>query len=165
MILKEIGGAYIVTPFEIIERLIVCISPIVVAWFAWRSSVSQKRTKEFLELQTKYNAELEATKKREADAQHAAMEKMSDDIAKLESKVDTLVNSLDLEEINGQLKNILELSNINFDYSQSLSQVICAIGDCVERSSIGNTSVVADELAKHKVKEREITGRLVKILY
>lgn len=151
--------------FDYLERLIICITPFIVGYFSWRTAVSQKKTKEFMELQAKYNTQQEEIKKSEAERQNQVIERMSQDIDSLRDQVDTLQKSLSLDSIKSQLSDVIELSNINFNYSQSLSQVICAIGDCIDKAAIGDTGSVAAELAKHKAQEREITNRLLKIVY
>ena len=69
---------------------------------------------------------------------------------------------MDIEHINTQLGNIIQLSHINFEYSQSLSQVICAIGDCIENAHIEEAPT---ELARHQKDEREFASRILKIAY
>ena len=65
------------------------------------------------------------------------------------------------------MKDIIEISHINFEYSQSLSQVICAIGDCIDNSQVDKTSAAGfkKELDRHKSAEREFVNRIIKIAY
>ena len=48
---------------DTITTLITCLSPIIVAYFGYITTRQQKQTKEFIELQTKYNEQNESMKK------------------------------------------------------------------------------------------------------
>lgn len=153
---------------EVVMTVITCLSPIIVAYFGYISTKQQKQTKEFIDLQTKFNTMNEQTKKKEAEEQKAAIEGIQKSVAELQKQINTLKSSVDnLNGINSQLKDIMEISHINFEYSQSLSQVICAIGDCIDSASVDNDSAnkFQSELDRHKNEEREYVNRILKIVY
>ena len=54
---------------DTIIKFITCLSPIIVAYFGYITSRQQKQTKEFIELQTKYNEQNERMKKQEVEEQ------------------------------------------------------------------------------------------------
>ena len=146
-----------------IIALITCLSPIIVAYFGYMTTRQQKQTKEFIELQTKYNQQNENLKKQEIEEQKKAIAEIKSSVDKLQDQI----NKMDIEHINTQLGNIIQLSHINFEYSQSLSQVICAIGDCIENAHIEEapTARFQQELARHQKDEREFASRILKIAY
>ena len=159
---------------EALTTLITCISPIIVAYFGYIATRQQKQTKEFLELQTKYNQQNEAMKKQEAEEQKQAIKSIKDSVDQLQhqfnelnGKFNSLDQRMDISRINDQLNNILELSHVNFEYSQSLSEVICAIGDCIETANVGKPQVerFQKELERHKEDERKFVSRILKIAY
>ena len=159
---------------EALTTLITCISPIIVAYFGYIATRQQKQTKEFIELQTKYNQQNEAMKKQEAEEQKQAIKSIKDSVDQLQHQFNELngkFNSLDqrmnISQINDQLNNILELSHVNFEYSQSLSEVICAIGDCIETANVGKPQAerFQKELERHKEDERKFVSRILKIAY
>lgn len=152
------------TVFSYVERLLMCLSPIICAWMAWRASVSQKKTKEFLELQTKYNQKVEEDKQKEVDAQKAAIAELDKKIEKLTRQTSELAKKSDESKISEQLDNILKISRMQFEYSTSMSQVICAIGDCVEAAGAGDISTMKKELARHKKYELTMSTELLKLV-
>lgn len=153
---------------EVVMTVITCLSPIIVAYFGYISTKQQKQTKEFIDLQTKFNTMNEQNKKKEAEEQKKAIEGIQKSINELQTQINTLKKSVDsLDGINTQLKDIMEISHINFEYSQSLSQVICAIGDCIDSASVDGDSAnkFQSELDRHKNEEREYVNRILKIVY
>lgn len=152
---------------ENLNLIITCLSPIIVAYFGYISTKQQKQTKEFIDLQTKFNNLNEQNKKKEAESQKKAIEGIQESITELQKQMNDLKSTVDTKRINAQLKDIIEMSHINFEYSQSLSQVICAIGDCIDNSQIDGTAAAdfKKELDRHKNTEREIMNRIVKIAY
>ncbi|MCM1213992.1 MAG: hypothetical protein NC548_05680 [Lachnospiraceae bacterium] len=147
---------------DTVVSIITCLSPIICAWIAYNSSVTTKKTKEYMELQSKYNKELEEKKEREAEAQKQAMEQMKKDIELLGEKFDDLANQFSLEGIHTKLEHLTTMTQLNFEYSQSLSSVICAIGDCVERANLNGTDEIGTEMDEHRKREKEFANRLAK---
>lgn len=143
-------------------KIITCLSPIVCAWIAYNSSVTTKKTKEYMELQAKYNQELEEKKEREAEQQRQAMARMQKDIAALSDKVDNLAKEFSMEDIHNKLEHLTTMSQLNFEYSQSLSSVICSIGDCLEHADIRGTEEIGKEMDEHRKREKEFANRLAK---
>ena len=152
---------------ENINLIITCLSPIIVAYFGYISTKQQKQTKEFIDLQSKFNNLNEQNKKKEVEAQKKAIEGIQQSITELQTQMNELKSTVNIKGINDQLKDIIEISHINFEYSQSLSQVICAIGDCIDNSQVDKTSAAGfkKELDRHKSAEREFVNRIIKIAY
>lgn len=149
---------------EVIMAVITCLSPIIVAYFGYMSSKQQKQTKEFIELQTKYNTMNEANKKKELEDQKKAIAGIQQSVKDLQNQMNDLKKSMNIDDINMKLKDIIEISQVNFEYSQSLSQVICAIGDCIDGSNVDKDAAKSfkHELNKHQENEREYVQRIFK---
>lgn len=152
---------------EAITAFITCLSPIIVAYFGYITTRQQKQTKEFIELQTKYNQQNEQMKKQEMEEQQKAIKEIQASVAKLQEQFVALDKRMNIDEINDRLNNILELSHINYEYSQSLSQVICAIGDCIESTHANDphTNRVSREMERHQEEEKRISARIFKVAY
>lgn len=149
--------------YEIISSLITCISPIIVAYFGYIATKQQKQTKEFIDLQTKYNAQNDSIKKQEIDAQKKSISEIQNSIKVLRDQMIKLEQKVDMDRINSRLEDIIDISQVNFEYSQSLSSVICAIGDCVDSAvepEIANKFKA--ELSAHQIREREFTNRILR---
>lgn len=153
---------------DTIIKFVTCLSPIIVAYFGYITSRQQKQTKEFIELQTKYNEQNERMKKQEVEEQKRAISAIKESVEKLQHQFDELNGKItNFEQINNQLDDILELSHVNFEYSQSLSEVICAIGDCIESANVSQDKVnkFQKELERHKEEERKFVSRIFKVAY
>lgn len=152
---------------EIIMSVITCLSPIIVAYFGYIATKQQKQTKEFIDLQTKYNTQNEALKKKEMEDQKQSIDAIRKSVADLQKQIIDLKQQVDLSKINDQLENIINISQVNFEYSQSLSQVICAIGDCIESAHVGEaqTKKFKTELERHQSEERKFVNRIFKVVY
>ncbi len=147
---------------DVLVKIIGCLSPIICAWIAYNSSVTTKKTKEYMELQAKYNKELEEKKDRETEEQRKAMDQMKKDIESLSQQVDNLAKSFSMEDIHTKLEHLTTMSQLNFEYSQSLSSVICSIGDCIERADLNGTDEISKEMSEHRAREKEFANRLAK---
>lgn len=152
---------------EVITSIITCLSPIIVAYFGFITSKQQKQTKEFIDLQTRYNAQNAELKKQEIEEQKKAIKSIQNTVEMLQSQVSSLQSDVDMSKIDTQLENIIEISHVNFEYSQSLSQLICAIGDCIESAQISDaqTNKFKSELEKHQKEERSFVNRIFKVVY
>lgn len=152
---------------ETITAVITCLSPIIVAYFGYITTKQQKQTKEFIDLQTKYNNQNNEIKKQEAEAQKKSIGEIQKSITNLQTQINQLEAKFDIKKINERLEDIIEISQVNFEYSQSLSSVICAVWECVDSTV---DPVVAgkfkSELNAHQAREREFTNRILhKVAY
>lgn len=152
---------------EVITAIITCVSPIIVAYFGYITTKQQKQTKEFIDLQTRYNEQNAAIKRQEAEAQKKSIEGIQKSVKDLQSQMRNLESKFDIKKINDRLDDIIEISQVNFEYSQSLSSVICAIGDCIDSSVDSDTAAkFKNELKAHQSREREFASRIVhKVAY
>ena len=80
--------------------IITCLSPIIVAYFGYMSSKQQKQTKEFIELQTKYNTMNEANKKKELEDQKNAIAGIQQSVKDLQNQMNDLKKSINIDDIN-----------------------------------------------------------------
>ena len=62
--------------FAYLERLLIVLSPIIAAYFAYKSAVTQKDTKKYVDLRQKYEKELE--EKREAAEVNSCLKSIRD---------------------------------------------------------------------------------------
>lgn len=152
---------------EMVTAVITCLSPIIVAYFGYITTKQQKQTKEFIDLQTRYNNQNAEIKKQEAEAQKKSIADIQQSVKDLQTQLNNLESKIDIKKINDRLEDIIDISQVNFEYSQSLSSVICAIGDCVDQSVDSDTAKkFKEELQAHQAREREFTKRIVhKVAY
>lgn len=153
------------TLFEIFEKIVMVLSPIIVAFFGWRSAVTSKQTREFIELEKKYKESEKERAEQEAKLQQEKITAISKQVESLQSTVQELSDSLDLKPVYNQLDKITEISQVNYDYSLSLSQVICAIGKCIESNNLGSSDAVTKALEEHTKCEKAISQRMCKIAF
>ena len=152
--------------FEIFERFIVCLTPIIVALVGLQSSRVEKHTKDLVEKQKELN---EAKKKIEANEKQALddhFKKLDDSLSKLTAKVDKLDDRVgQMSKLDGQLKGLIEMSTANMELCQSLSGIVTSIADALDSTEIIDSGNLKAELQAHRKKENEITNRVMKIMY
>ena len=150
--------------FAYLERLLIVLSPIIAAYFAYKSAVTQKDTKKYVDLRQKYEKELEEKREAAEKAQQEAIKQMQQDLKDLRREMNDWKKSINMGEVDDKLDAVLTVSKLNFQYSQSLSSVILAIGDVVETSQVGDVDTIKEEMKRHKKEEMNISSSLLKII-
>ena len=158
------------TIFDIFERIIIVITPIVVALVGLQSTKIQKRSEDLVASQ---NAANEAAKKladNEKKQRDAEMErhfaKVEESITSLTEKVDKLDKTVgNLSKLDQQLSGLVELSTANLELCQSLSNIVSSIGDALDSSEAIESGDLRDQINAHRKKEQELTLRVAKIIY
>lgn len=151
---------------ELFERLMVCISPFFIAWMGYRSSKSEKQLKKYMESHEelkRVNAEIKEKEKKELQ-EH--LSKIDDSISSLTKTVNTLEGKVDkIGAIDKQLERLVDMSNANLEFCQSLSSVISSIGNALDSSEVIPSGALREELNAHKKRERELLQKVFKIVY
>lgn len=149
--------------FDYFSKFVACLSPIICAWIAWKAQTTQKKTKEFMELQTKYNAELESRKTLEAKAQQELLDKMQKSIDGLTKDVKTLKEAVDLDGMKKSISDTKQIVRSNLAYTQSISQVICSLANIIESAHVGDASAIQEIIATHRDTERKIMSKITDV--
>lgn len=152
--------------FDYIVKAITCCSPIIIAWFGFVSARNEKQTKKYIESQEslkKANDKLKEKEKEELQAHFAKLEKS---IGSLTTQVSNLEKSVGkISEIDKTINNLVEMSNINFEFCQSLSAVISSIGNALDSSDAIESGTLRNDLSEHQKRERNLVSKVCKIVY
>lgn len=147
--------------WETIQNLVIAVTPLAVGILSYLSVKKDKEDKEYRELRESYEEVLNKEKKEKDEKIEENIQKITEDVKNLSSKI----NDIDVEDINTQLKNLVSISEINLQYSQSLSKVVTTIGECLRDSNIEFDNDISKVISEHQELERNITNRLYKVLY
>ena len=151
---------------EIVERIIICLSPIIVAWFGFQANKNEKQTKKYFESQEALKAANDALKAKEKQELQAHFDKVDNAIKDLSNEVKNMQTSLSkLTEIDNMMTNLVTMSNNNFQYCTSLSTVISSIGHALESSDVIESGKIGEEIAAHEERERKLINNVCKITY
>lgn len=147
--------------WETIQNLVIAVTPLAVGILSYLSVKKDKEDKEYRELRENYEEVLNNEKKKKDEKIESSINKITEDVKNLSTKID----NIDVEDINTQLKNLVSISEINLQYSQSLSKVVTTIGECLRDSNIEFDNDISKVISEHQELERNITNRLYKVLY
>ena len=128
---------------NLLTVLMPAVSSIIVAFFGWKISVSEKESKRNQELR-------EAAAKK--DEQERVDEGLSDEMSSTKTRMESLI----------------EASNLNIRYSRSMSAVINSIGSALTHSSSlseNGISEIHTAISKHQEEEAQILTQIFKISY
>ena len=151
--------------WDIAQNFITVVTPIVVAWFGYKQAKSQKQTKEYQELQSKYEAKKEELRKKEAEDQKAQFEEFKESLESLRGEVREIKEAQTNSKVERDIASLVTMSNINFEYCQSLSKVIGSIGEALSNVPTVDSGTIDSALEKHKDEEQALVRRIYKISY
>lgn len=152
---------------EIIVACISAFATIAVAILGFIQLRESKKNEADRELRAQNEQLQEEARKREKEEQNEQMQEMRNAIEALTTEVKELRQDYDISNIEKQLNTLHFLNEFNFEYIQSLSNVVLNMGDALSSSSTIDDSVrgtLKNEISKHKTLEKEITQKLVKIV-
>ena len=152
--------------FDYFVRFMTCISPIVVGWFGIQANRNSKKQAEYIQAQEDLKAANEELKVKEKKELEEHFKKIDGSITKLTKQVAKLETSIGkISEIDKRINNLVEMSNINFEFCTSLSAVISSIGNALDSSDAIESGTLQADLAEHKKHETALLNRMCKIVY
>ena len=154
------------TFFDIFERAITVLTPIILAIIALRQTKASKKVEDFTKTQSelvKAKEEIEKRDKEELDNHFKEIQRSIDDMKGQFERMDKTVTNLN--NLQKQLSGLIELSSANMELCQSLSNVVSSIGDALDSTDSINSADLKKQLNDHHKKEQDITNRILKIAY
>ncbi len=150
----------------ILERIITCITPVILAVIGLRQTRANKKVEEFTRV-SKELAEMrdkeDQRQKKELDEHFKKIEGSFDEFKKEFSGLSEKVESL--SKLDRQLRGLIELSQVNFEFCQSLSTIVSGIADALDSTDQINSEGLKTQLADHHKTEQALAGRILKIVY
>lgn len=151
---------------KILEGIITCVTPVILAIIGLRQTRANKKVEEY----TKLNQELaemrdkeEQRQKKELDEHFKKIEGSFDDFKQEFSSLSEKVEKL--SKLDRQLSSLIELSQVNFEFCQSLSTIVSGIADALDSTDAINSEGLKSQLAEHHKTEQALAGRILKIVY
>jgi TolA-binding protein len=153
------------TFFNYFQAIVACVTPIIVAWFAYKAAKSEKQTKKYMEMQKEVETLNNSIKAKEKEEMKSQFENINSSISKLSQKMNEIEKRMqNFSNLDKKLENIIEISNSNFEFCSSLSSVITSIGNALDASDIIPTDQLRNDLRTHQENERKIINRVCKIV-
>lgn len=157
----------LITPewLQAAEDVIVCFTPFILAYITYTTSKKEKKSNENKKLkeandklQKQINDELEKKRDDQLLNLQDNVKSLTDDIVKVNKNMDVITHEVSTSA--DKINDLLRLSNVNLQYSQSLSMLITTIGEGLrDKHMDGNfTEAIAD----HKKKEQDLFASIFK---
>ena len=137
---------------SIIEKVLVAVTPIIVAYLTYRTNKKSKEDKEYRELREKYEEEIRVNQEKKRQERDEELDKKFSGLKENLNKVQTELKEFDTKAITKQLDDLVEISEINLEYSQSLSKVVVTIGEAIRDSDIIESCDISDAIREHQKK-------------
>lgn len=152
---------------SLISIVMTAITSIGVAWLGMIHNRKEKKDSEYRELQAT-NEQLKQEKNEIEKKQHAErLEKIESSLESLSKDVSSITEALDLNTVEKQLSNLHILTQTNFKYIQSLSNVVITIGEVVddlESVDDSNRNKLRIQIEDHRKTEDEVNNQLYSII-
>lgn len=152
---------------SILSIVISSLTTIIVAVIGVNQNKRAKESEEFRNLtleNERIRKEREKEIKEEEELRLKGIENM---IGNLRQDIKDIRKGLNIDELNTQLDHLHTLNTINFEYIQSLSNVVVTVGECISSSEALNetgTAKMESEIDKHKKKEDDINKQLLQLI-
>lgn len=150
---------------EVFEIVITCLSPIIVAIIGCMQARRDKADKKYRELREQYDREKEDREAKEKEESDMALEEIKNSIKTMSDEIAELKIASKHQEINDELKALVKATTYNFEYSQSLSNVIDAIGTALQQSDNIPHDEINKAIEKHRETDQDLKTKLYKALY
>lgn len=151
---------------NLLTVLMPAVSSIIVAFFGWKISVSEKESKRNQELR---EAAAKKDEQERVDKENAVASKLSSIESSLQKLTDTVEGLSDeMSSTKTRMESLIEASNLNIRYSRSMSAVINSIGSALTHSSSlseDGISEIHTAVSKHQDEEAQILTQIFKISY
>lgn len=152
---------------SILSIVISSLTTIIVAVIGVNQNKRAKESEEFRNL-TLENERIRKEREKEIkEEEEERLKSIEDMIGNLRQDIKGIRQGLNIEALNNQLDHLHTLNTINFEYIQSLSNVVVTVGECISSSEVLNetgTTKMESEIDKHKQKEDDINKQLLQLI-
>ena len=152
--------------FDLFERFIVCITPIALGFIGVQQTRSEKKSKEFLDLQKQLDEARREKDERDKLELQEHFQKLENSIETMSRKISEMENTVNnITKLNKQITGLIQLSSANLQLCQSLSNIVSSIGDALDSTDSISSGDLKVQLLNHRKKEQEVTEEILKIMY
>ena len=151
---------------SLISILMTAFTSICVAWLGVRHSRKEKQEESYRELQAENDRMQKEKQEEEKETYIERLHSIETSVSDLSEDISDMSHALDMEDIHKQLLNLHELNKINFEYIQSLSNVVVTIGETIDVIALNpdDKEKLQEEIHTHKSKEEKINAKLYSII-
>lgn len=152
--------------FSNIMTAIATLTPIFLGVLAHRLNKKERADKKYQKLREEVEKEREDKARQQEQERVTQMEKLQNDVDGLRKEVKEVSERIDMENLNKTLDKLILMSSINMEFSQSVSQLVVAIGEGINNQSelIDNSRLNA-AIQLHKQTERDLTQKMYNSIY
>lgn len=151
---------------KLLEGILTCITPVILAIIGLRQTKANKKVDDYAKAQSEIEGMRKAMDERQKKDLEQHFEKIENSITKLQAQVDEMHVTIEtLSKLDRQISSLIELSNVNFEFCQSLSTIVSGIADALDSTDAINSADLKEQLAEHRKTEQALAGRIVKIVY
>ena len=163
------GGVFFMTEtfvtfFGVIMSSVTAIAVAAIGYFQAKSNKKQEEYNRLREENERIVREQEEQRKHEEEERLLRIEAKIETIS---SEVVEIKSSNNMANIEKQLNKLHTLNAMNFEYIQSISNAVCALGESISTSESLTTSErkkLESGIAAHKEKENHIVEKLYNIV-
>jgi chromosome segregation ATPase len=102
---------------------------------------------------------------KEVKSQQENMKDVVESINSINTSITNINNSLEnVKDLSDQLNKLIQFSNYNFQYTQSLSGLVITIGQSIKQQGLDKDSAIDKAIEDHKKTEKEIIGKIYTIM-
>jgi len=138
------------TFFDMFEKTMAIITPLFIAFLGYRSTVSEKRTKQYMEAQKELgelNLKIKETEQKELLSHLSDIDNSIIDVQSKIGKMEKQIN--EISNIKKSIEKVLIMSKENSEFCISLSNIISSIGSSLDSNTNMDTKELHDEIKKH----------------
>ena len=150
---------------EVFETLVTCLSPIIIAIIGFMQVRRDKADKKYRELRDQYDKEAEARAAKEKAEADATLDELKKSIANMSEEISELKDINKKNNINNELRKLISMTKLNYDYSHSISNLVTSIARDLQKSDNIHHDEIDTALSKHMEETHELAQKLYKALY
>lgn len=151
---------------KVLEGILTCITPVILAIIGLRQTKANKKVDDYAKAQSEIEGMRKAMDERQKEDLEQHFKKIESSIDRLQTQVDEMRSTVEtLSKLDRQISSLIELSNVNFEFCQSLSTIVSGIADALDSTDAINSADLKEQLAEHRKTEQALAGRIVKIVY
>lgn len=156
-----------------LDTIVTSVVAIFVAYLGYKQNVKTKEDEEYRKLKDQLEAEREEREREEKAESEQRLKGIEEQIVKMSENVNTLNDTIEtlkdknIPKIMDQISHLHTMESKNFDYIQSLSNVVVDIAETVTESYAVDDEAKAkikSTISTHKKSEQDIHTQLIKLI-
>lgn len=155
-----------------INSLLALASPLIIAYLTYLTKKNTKSNKQFQATEAAYKilqaekADKEKEELRLKDENSAKQfEILTSNVNSIKQDIVDLRSEFDIDKITEQLAVLQQMTEFNFNYTQSFSNVVTTLSEEMVQNIPAASNSLKTAISDHKKNEQKIMGQIIKIIY